>query len=282
MNFRRLTSPAVMRSLTYLGAGGIGLSGIGYLLNMSMYTVDGGERALIFDKLRDGTMPEVIRPGLHFLIPWVQKPIIYDVRITPYNIRTETGTKDLQNVSLTLRVLHRPRKKHLQTIFKDLGLDYKRKVLDSIGIEVLKHVVAQYNAGELVTSRQLVSSEIRRRLVKRANKFGIKLHDVSLTHLNFSAEFVRAIESKQVAQQYAEREKFVVEKNKQEKTAKIILAQGEAEAARMIAKAMQSGPAYITLRRIEAARDIAELLSRSRNVVYVPGSGNMLLNLPQN
>jgi prohibitin 1 len=36
----------------------------------------------------------------------------------------------------------------------------------------------------------------------------------------------------------------------------------------------------IEVKRIEAARDIAETLSASRNVVYVPGGGNMLMNLP--
>jgi prohibitin 1 len=35
----------------------------------------------------------------------------------------------------------------------------------------------------------------------------------------------------------------------------------------------------IELRRIEAAKDIAEKLSRSRSVVYLPGGNNMLLGL---
>lgn len=42
---------------------------------------------------------------------------------------------------------------------------------------------------------------------------------------------------------------------------------------------LQAGPGFIELRRIEAARDVADTLAKSRNVVYLPGGGNMLLNL---
>jgi prohibitin 1 len=38
------------------------------------------------------------------------------------------------------------------------------------------------------------------------------LEDVSLTHLTFGPEFTRAVEAKQVAQQDAERARFIVEK----------------------------------------------------------------------
>lgn len=57
--------------------------------------------------------------------------------------------------------------------------------------------------------------------------------------------------------------------------------QGEGEAAELISASLKAnGAAMIEVKRIEAARDIAETLSASRNVVYVPGGGNMLMNLP--
>lgn len=49
-------------------------------------------------------------------------------------------------------------------------------------------------------------------LAERADSFGIVLDDVSLTHLTFGYEFTSAVEQKQVAQQEAERARFVVEK----------------------------------------------------------------------
>ena len=89
-----------------------------------------------------------------------------------------------------------------------------------------------------------------------------------------------AIESKQVAEQDAERARFLVEKAEQEKKAAIIRAEGEATAAAVVSEALQGSPALVELRRIEAAKEIAETLSKSRNVTYLPSGGqNMLLNI---
>jgi prohibitin 1 len=83
----------------------------------SIYDVKGGSRAVIFDRLA-GVKEDVISEGTHFLIPWLQKAILYDVRTKPRNISTTTGSKDLQMVSLTLRVLSRPDVKQLPKIYQ--------------------------------------------------------------------------------------------------------------------------------------------------------------------
>lgn len=83
----------------------------------SIYDVKGGTRAVIFDRVA-GVKDKVVNEGTHFLVPWLQKPIIYDVRTKPRNISTTTGSKDLQMVSLTLRVLHRPDVQALPRIYQ--------------------------------------------------------------------------------------------------------------------------------------------------------------------
>jgi len=83
----------------------------------SIYDVKGGTRAVIFDRL-SGVKEKVVNEGTHFLVPWLQKSIIYDVRTKPRNISTTTGSKDLQMVSLTLRVLHRPEVQKLPIIYQ--------------------------------------------------------------------------------------------------------------------------------------------------------------------
>lgn len=75
---------------------------------------------------------------------------------------------------------------------------------------------------------------IRRELVERARDFNIILDDVSLTELSFGKEYTAAVEAKQVAQQEAQRAAFFVERAVQEKQQKIVQAEGEAEAAKMI------------------------------------------------
>jgi len=128
-----------------------------------------------------------------------------------------------------------------------------------------------------------VSREVREALTKRASEFHIKLDDVAITELKFGKEFTAAIESKQVAEQDAERARFLVEKSEQEKKAAVIRAEGEAIAAKVVSEALEASPALVELRRIEAAKDIAETLSKSRNVTYLPSKGGqqMLLNMGQ-
>jgi len=152
-----------------------------------------------------------IKEGTHLLIPWLQRPILMETRIKPrvrlslfrnsrllseskispnsvflQNISTTTGSKDLQTVSLTLRVMFRPDQRHLATIYRSLGTTYDERVLPSIGNEVLKATVAQFDAAELITQREVVSARIREDLLKRAGEFNIVLEDVSLVRIFFS------------------------------------------------------------------------------------------------
>lgn len=87
------------------------------LASASIYDVKGGTRAVIFDRLR-GVSDQVMNEGTHFLVPWLQKSITFDVRTRPRNISTTTGSKDMQMVSLTLRVLHRPEVQQLPKIYQ--------------------------------------------------------------------------------------------------------------------------------------------------------------------
>ncbi|EFN69844.1 Protein l(2)37Cc [Camponotus floridanus] len=264
-----------------LGQLGLGIALAGGVVNSALYNVDGGHRAVIFDRFA-GIKNAVIGEGTHFFIPWVQKPIIFDIRSRPRNVPVITGSKDLQNVNITLRILFRPVPDSLPKIYTILGVDYDERVLPSITTEVLKAVVAQFDAGELITQRELVSQKVSDDLTDRASQFGLILDDISITHLTFGKEFTQAVELKQVAQQDAEKARFLVEKAEQQKKAAVISAEGDAQAASLLAKSLaEAGDGLVELRRIEAAEDIAFNMSKSRQVSYLPTGLNVLLNLSQ-
>ena len=179
-----------------------------------------------------------------------------------------------------MRVLIRPDPNKLPEVYRFLGMDYDGRVLPSVGNEVLKSVIARYTATQLLTEREQVSAKIREILKERLVEFHIVLDDVSITDLHFGPEFTKAIEDKQIAQQQAERAKFQVEQAIQDKRSTIIKAVGEAKAARLLGEAMTSSPAFLDLRRVEAAREIATIMGKSRNRVFIEAD-TLLLNLTQ-
>merc|ERR1712071_745589 len=137
------------------------------------------------------------------------------------------GSKDLQMVTIGVRVLHRPDQNELVWIYRHLGKNYDERILPSLMNECAKAVVARYNANELLTKREEVSAAIRKDLIARAGMFNVLLEDVAITHLSFSPEYARAVEAKQVAQQDAERAKYIVLGAQQEKKTIVTKARGK-------------------------------------------------------
>ena len=80
------------RILDTIGRLGLVLAGLGGVASTALYNVDGGHRAGIFDRFA-GIKKNVSNEGTHFLIPWVQKPIIFDIRSRPRNVSVMTGSK---------------------------------------------------------------------------------------------------------------------------------------------------------------------------------------------
>mmetsp|Transcript_65662 Transcript_65662/g.132139 ORF Transcript_65662/g.132139 Transcript_65662/m.132139 type:complete len:250 (+) Transcript_65662:46-795(+) len=231
--------------LTQVGRLGALSAGGAFIWPFIAFDVDAGERAVMYDALR-GILPDPVGEGTHFLIPGLQKAHIMSVRAMPKEVKSRTGTKDLQNVNIALRILSRPKEAALPKIFDTLGVNFNDRILPSVVNEVLKSIVAKYNAEELLSKRSLISAEIKAELEKRANAFDLELVDVAITHLVYGKEFATAIEAKQVAQQDAERQKWVVEKADKEREAAVIRAEGEAEAAQIVNQALQeSGPGLI-------------------------------------
>lgn len=161
---------ALASSVTALAGAAV----LGYGALHSIYTVQGGHRAVVFNRVV-GMKERIYGEGLNFNIPWFERPIIFDVRTRPVSLQTLTGSRDLQMVTIAIRVLHKPDPSRLVWIYRHLGKNYDERVLPSLINECAKAVVARYNASELLTKRELVSREISNDLKRRAGIFNILL-----------------------------------------------------------------------------------------------------------
>ncbi|CAF4227093.1 unnamed protein product [Rotaria sordida] len=82
--------------------------------------VDDGHRAVIFDRFQ-GVKLDVIEEGTHFIISWLHRPIIFDIRTRPRSVPSIIEIKDLQTINITLRILYRSRAELLPKIFFKFG-----------------------------------------------------------------------------------------------------------------------------------------------------------------
>ncbi|MBA0666067.1 hypothetical protein Goklo_002523 [Gossypium klotzschianum] len=100
MNLNNLKVPKMpgggaLPALLKIGViGGLGLYGVAN----SLYNVDGGHRAIVFNRIL-GIKDKVYSEGTHLMIPWFERPIIYDVRARPHLVESTSGSRDLQMVN---------------------------------------------------------------------------------------------------------------------------------------------------------------------------------------
>lgn len=252
--------------------------GIASTVFRSMFYVKAGEKGIVFSYLTGEFNARTYDEGFHLKLPWVTSSIIFETRNRILEETATTANKDLQQIDFQTRVLYKPDPTKLADICKRLGPNYAEKIMTPLVKEVSKAIIAQYDAQQLLSQREQVSKDIKLTLAKRLGYFNVLVDDVAITQLSFSKEYERAIEEKQIAQQTAERMKYVVEKAKQLKKTSIIRAEQDCKTIELIGSAVRDNPAYLALKRIEAAKDIAVVLSKSKNRVLLD-SNMLLMNL---
>jgi len=183
-----------------------------------------------------------------------------DVKTQRYESNSSAASRDLQIVTTQVVLNYRPDPAAVGTLVREIGIDYQAKVIDPAIQESVKAATAQFTAESLITQRPLVSDSIKQVLVTRLAPRGITVQDLSITEFNFSPEFSKAIEAKQVAQQdalRAERELRRVQIEAQQQVAqanaqaeaRLTVAKAEAEALRLQREVIS--PALLQLRSIE-------------------------------
>jgi len=215
----------------------------------TIYTVDAGERGIV---LTWGSVTKVVDDGLHVKLPYVQTVRIVDVRTRKAHAPAQAASSDMQRVGTEVALNYHLDPTKLEEIYTKTGLDIERTLIDPRIQEVVKAVVAKYQADKLLALREGVKSEIEQSLKISLAPYHVLVEAVQITDFKFSEQYDAAIEAKQTAEQNAQKAKNDLERIKVEAEQKIATAQAEAEAIRIQSEAIkaQGGAGYVQLKAI--------------------------------
>ena len=195
--------------------------------------VDAGERGVVmrFGKVQDVVFDE----GLHPIIPLVNTVRKLTVRIQKNDVNAEASSKDLQDIKMDVAINWHIEPTKVNQVFQRVGDEEQIvfRIIDPAVSEVVKAATAKKTAEEIITKRTELKEEIDVQLKNRLSSYGIGVDAVSLVNISFSAEFAKAIEAKQIAEQEAKRAEFEALKAEKQATADVNRAKGLAESQRL-------------------------------------------------
>ena len=235
------------------------------------YSVPAGYRGVL---LNFGAVKGVMGEGVQFVIPFVQRVELMEVRTQKEEAQAAAASKDLQNVSTTVAINYHLNPLQVGNLYKNVGLDFATRIIDPATQETVKAVVANYTAEELIRLRSKIKNEIDTMLTERLKAYNIVVENngVSLTNFEFSQDFNSAIEQKQVAQQSAEKSKYELQKAEIDAKTAIAIAEGEARSNRIKAEALnQNGGSKVLAREWIEKWD--------GHLPQVSSNGNMMFNI---
>lgn len=213
----------------------------------SFYIISPGEVAI---KTRMGAIVGSYSEGLHFKMPFIDGITKFSIQIQRANIKTQAFSKDLQTMNAHLVVNHRIQRDTAISIYRNLGPNYVENIVDPMVQEVFKAIAARYSAESVISERNQLVQELNKEVKDRLTLKEIIVTDISVVDLDFTEQFLKAVEDKQVADQQAQQAGKLVEKAKRDAEQQIAKSRGEAEALRM--QREQVTPALIELRKVDA------------------------------
>ena len=209
----------------------------------------------ILGKAQDGALLE----GVHFKPPVVSAVDIYDVTVQKFEVPAQSSTKDLQDLSARFAINFRLDPSEVVVVRRTQGTleNIVAKIIAPQTQESFKIAAARRTVEEAITKREELKNDFDEALGMRLEKYGIIVLDTSVVDLEFSPEFAKAVEDKQIAEQRARRAVYVAQEAEQEAQAEINRAKGRAEAQRLLAETLKAQGGQLVLQKeaIEAWKE---------------------------
>ena len=232
--------------------------------------------------------PSILNSGLNIIDPLVDVREV-DVRTQNYTMSgvhdegEKSGddairvlTKDGLEVTIDLSVLYRVNAEHAPTLIRQVGVEFKDKIIRPITRTRIRDNAVYYDAVELYsTKREEFQSRIFKGIDDDFNKRGLILENLLVRNIALPQAVKLTIESKINAEQEAQKMQFVLQKEKQEAERKRVEAQGIADYQHIISEGLTDK--QLRYEQIKAYKEIAN--SANTKVIIMPDkSGNFILD----
>lgn len=220
-----------------------------FFLSQALKVLREYERGIVF---RLGRVIGIKGPGLIILIPIIDKMVRVDLRtitfdVPPQDIITRDNVSVKVNAVLYFRVLD-PQK-------AIINVENFFEATSQIAQTTLRSILGQFELDELLTTRDKINSQLQTIIDEQTEPWGVKVSVVEVKNVDLPSDMTRAI----AKQAEAERER----------RAKIIHAQGEAQAAEKLAEAadiISKSPLALQLRYLQTLTEIS--VNNSSTVVF--------------
>jgi prohibitin 2 len=251
------------------------------LLVVNPFVVVGaGQRAVLFS-LQGGTLSRQLDEGIHLIVPFVQRPIFYDVRTQTYTMSEVTWegevkgddslsalTSDGQVVKIDISLRFHPDASKIWRLHQRVGPDYANKIIRPEIRSQTRVAIAEFPVEDVYSGkREALEQQIEDRLTHSLRQNDVIVDEVLLRNVQFSPAYAQAIEQKQIAQQNAQRMQYVLQKAELEKQQKILEAQGDARSIDLRGSAIAQNSQivqYEYARKI--APNVAAIITDGRNI----------------
>jgi len=193
---------------------------------------------------------EILTAGTHLWIPYFAGTKTLGVNVHALELETSSGTKDQQEVSTKVVVNLQLDPNKVIEIVKTYGDE--AAVLNQVIPQIQEAVnanVSKFSAEEILTKREQLKEAIDKVIKERAAKYSIIVHDISIKDLQYSPEYAKAIEQKQIAEQKSKQAEYDAVKANKEADGAINTARGQAESQKLLRANLT--PEILQMRAIE-------------------------------
>ena len=237
------------------------------------YTVDPGEKAILFKRFGGGLDKETVYgQGFHIIAPW-NKFFVYNVKIQEDYEAMEVLSKNGLSIKVDLSFRFNPDPNQVGYLHDLIGKDYLESILRPEIRSVTREVIGEYLPEELYsTKREEVEDNIYELTAKAISDKHLNLDAILIRDVTLPKTLQTAIENKLKQEQEALEYEFKLLKEEKEADRKRIEAQGISDFQRIVTKTIT--PSLLKWKGVETTQEIAKS-PNSKVIVIGNGDGDL-------